>query len=133
MHLYGFIRLSLFLFTWVFSVIYIPFALFCAFYRFYFPVILLAIYYSYRIIFPLKKWPPIKDWMNMNEFPYCNTQSIVFENEAYYCTNCIASSINICDGGKRYKCTKCEKVSEIKEVIPPESNSKTMLTIAPHG
>jgi 2-acylglycerol O-acyltransferase 2 len=43
---------------------------------------MLLAYYIYRAIYPLKKWPRIKELFNMDEWPYCNSQKIVFEEGA---------------------------------------------------
>lgn len=82
MYFLGLARLGTFLFVWVMSALYIPLMAVCAWFGIYIPLYILLAYYIFRTIYPLKKWPRIKKLFDMDEFPYCNSQKIVFEEGA---------------------------------------------------
>ncbi len=82
MHFLGLLRMGTFQFIWIFGVFSVPMAVtlfFCGRPLF---AYILALYYAYRFLIPSSSWPLINKILCLNEYPYCNSQNIVFDDGA---------------------------------------------------
>ena len=82
MKLIGLLRLTTALSIWMLGAFIIPIAIVCLFFKIYFPLYFIIVYYAFRFLFPAKEWPLIVKLLQLNAHPYCNNQRIIFEEGA---------------------------------------------------
>jgi hypothetical protein len=83
MHPLGFMRMSSFLFPWIFGVLSIPLAIgfFVGGVRL--PAYFLIFYYSFRQFFPAKHWPLYREMIELKKTPYFNNMKVEFDKGAF--------------------------------------------------
>ena len=82
MYLIAACKLFCFLGAWVAGALIFPVALAGLYWGFYLPTYVLLAYYTLKLFFPATKWPWIRHHLCINHTPYCNSQTIVFDEGA---------------------------------------------------
>jgi hypothetical protein len=99
MHFLGALRLGAFLLTWIWGAISVPLALILCYFKFYWMFYIIITYYCMRFIFPVQFWLRWKTIMRMNEYPYCNSQNVVFEKGAKAPNKCSKTMLAVSPHG----------------------------------
>ncbi len=79
---FGFVKLFIFLFFWVFSVAVVPVSIILFFFEIRYPAYILVVYYSFRAFFPPKRSDFVINFFSSDDTPYCRTTSIIFDGNA---------------------------------------------------
>ncbi len=82
MHPRGFLNLSFFYFVWLSACFVIPISIWCFYLGFRWPCYCLAMYYTYRYIFPASQWEWMRSALCSDNTPYCRTAKIILDDNA---------------------------------------------------
>ena len=80
--LQGAFNLCFFYAAWLGGSALFPVAIICLFFGVYYPAIFIVFYYSFRMVYPAKFWPLVRETLSGDKYTYCRSSQIVCEEGA---------------------------------------------------
>jgi len=76
------LNLCTFYTAWLGGSFLLPFGLICLYFKIYIPTYFMILYYTFRFIFPAKKWEAFRSALCGDNYPYCRNSQFIFEKGA---------------------------------------------------